>query len=134
MQLVLSKETGKNLLLVFPRVYYSRDMWCDICPYQYFDMIDLYQKERVMDKYNLEIVFVLPFGEDTIQHWLLDMPELNDYLVQSKNDDVTNARDKEKRWVAYFNKYFYKEFSYERGEVPEPFRILMDERRELSRD
>lgn len=131
-EFTLSKETGKNILLVFPRGYYSKDMWCDICPYQYFDMIDLYQKEKVREKYNLEIVFILPYDTKTIEKWLLDMPEVNDYLVKSKNNDLTNASEKEKRWVAYLNKFYYKDFKYKKGEVPEPFRILIDEKHELS--
>lgn len=128
----LSKETGKKILLVFPRGYYAKDMWCDICPYQYFDMIDLYQKENVREKYNLEIVFILPYDSKTIEKWLLDMPEVNDYLVKSKNNDLTYASEKEKRWVAYLNKFYYKQFAYKRSEVPEPFKILVDEKHELS--
>lgn len=128
----LSKETEKNMLFIFPRGYYDKDMWCDICPYQYFDMIDLYQKENVREKYNLEIIFVLPYNKETIAQWLLDMPEVNDYLVKPKNLDLTNASEKEKRWVAYLNKFYYKDFKYKKGEVPEPFRILIDEKHELS--
>jgi peroxiredoxin len=42
----LSNEKGKNVLLVFPRGYYDKDVWCDICAYEYLDLVDeFYNKE-----------------------------------------------------------------------------------------
>lgn len=86
----------------------------------------LYKKENVKEKYNLEITFILPYDTKTIEKWLLDMPEGNDYLVKSNNNDLTNASEKEKRWVAYLNKFYYKEFDYKQGGVPELYKILVD--------
>lgn len=129
----LSSETGKNILLIFPRGYYDKDVWCDICPYQYFDMVDMYEKNDLKHKYNLEIVFILPYNQDVIRKWLLDMPDVNASLVNDRKRDSTSASDKERRWVAYLNKFYYKDFPYKRGEVPEPFKILVDEKHQLSK-
>ena len=122
----LSEFRGKNVLLHFPRGYYDKDWWCDICAYQYFDLVKEHEKRNLTELFNLEIVVVLPYDTKTIAKWLLEMPEVYQSLSDWKFIDTDTASDQEKNWSVYVKKHFPKEFDYNRGSVPTPFKILMD--------
>ena len=127
----LSDERGKNVLLVFPRGYYDKDAWCDICAYEYLDIIDEFNNKGLAEKYNLDLAFVLPYDTSTIKKWLEDLPEVYAELETSKHQDtVTN--EKAKNWVRFANKHYPKTFSIKKGETPQPFRILSDADHQLS--
>lgn len=46
----LSEETGNNILIVFPRGYYDKDVWCDICAYEYLDLVDEFHNKHLSEK------------------------------------------------------------------------------------
>ena len=122
----LSDEKGKNILLVFPRGYYDKDFWCDICAYEYFDLVDEFYNQRLAEKYNLDLVFILPYDMNTIQKWLDDLPEVYAGLEAGKHLADTLTNEKSMTWVHFANKHYQKTFNMKEGETPQPFRILSD--------
>ena len=127
----LSKNGGKNILLVFPRGYYDKDVWCDICAYEYMDLVDEFHNKKLAEKYNLDIVIVLPYDEITIDKWLIDMPEVYASLEAGKHLDTT-ANENSRTWVNFAKRHYPKTFDVPKGETPNPFIILVDEKHELS--
>jgi peroxiredoxin len=129
----LSDLRGRNVLLLFPRGYYDQDWWCDICAYQYFDLVSENEKQNLTKRFNLEIVVVLPYDTNTIARWLLDMPEVYRSLADWKFIKADTASEREKRWSLHVKEHFPREFDYKRGQVPTPFKILVDADHALSR-
>jgi peroxiredoxin len=128
----LSEERGKNILLVFPRGYYDKDVWCDICAYEYLDLVDEFYNKHLAEKYNLNLVFILPYDTTTIRKWLEDMPEVYAGLEAGKHLADTLTNEKSMIWVHFANKHYPKTFTIKKGETPQPFKILSDEKHELS--
>ena len=128
----LSAEKGKNILLVFPRGYYDKDVWCDICAYEYLDLVDEFYKNRLTEKYNLDLVIILPYDKNTIEKWLIDLPEVYASLEAGKHLADTLTNEKAMTWVRFANNHYPKTFTIKKGETPQPFKILMDEKHELS--
>lgn len=128
----LSEVRGRNVFLHFPRGYYDKDWWCDICAYQYFDLVSENEKQNLTDRFNLEIIVVLPYDTKTIKKWLLNMPGVYQSLADWKFVDPDTASDREKNWSAYVKEHFPKEFGYVKGHVPIPFKILVDADHTLS--
>lgn len=128
----LANEKGKNVLLVFPRGYYDKDVWCDICAYEYLDLVDEFYNKELAKKYNLDVVFILPYDENTIEKWMMDMPEVYESLEAGKHNPDTLTNERAMTWVHFANKHYPKTFSIKKGETPQPFRILVDEKHELS--
>jgi peroxiredoxin len=121
----LSDVKGKNVLMVFPRGKYSAEGWCGICMYQYVELVDAELNLKLKDKYNLEVLFVMPFDVATIDKWFEALPtELNDYYSW-KTKDLTNATPPEKKWAEYVKTHL-KSIVYEKGKVPKPFKLLVD--------
>ena len=128
----LSAEKGKNVLLVFPRGYYDKDVWCDICAYEYLDLVDEFHNKKLAEKYNLDLVIILPYDKNTIEKWLIDLPEVYASLEAGKHLADTLTNEKAMTWVHFANKHYPKTFTVLKEETPQPFKILMDEKHELS--
>jgi peroxiredoxin len=128
----LSEDAGKNVLLVFPRGYYDKDIWCDICAYEYLDLVDEFHNKKLAEKYNLEVVIILPYDTSTIRQWLYDLPEVYESLESGKHLADTLTNEKAMTWVHFANKHYPKTFTIKKGETPQPFKILSDEKHELS--
>jgi peroxiredoxin len=128
----LSKNIGKNILLVFPRGYYDKDVWCDICAYEYLDLVDEFYNQNLAKKYNLNIIIILPYDELTIDKWLKDIPEVYASLEAGKFLSDTLNNEKSRTWVNFARKHYPKTFKVLKGETPNPFTILVDEKQELS--
>jgi peroxiredoxin len=123
----LSDAKGKNVLMVFPRGKYNTDAWCGICMYQYVELVDAELQLKLKEKYNLEVLFVMPFDVKTIDKWFEDIPkELNDYYSW-KEKDLTNASEGEKRWAEWVKNHL-KSIVYEKGKIPQPFKLLVDDK------
>ena len=127
----LSKNINKNILLVFPRGYYNKDVWCDICSYEYLDLVDEFYNKKLAEKYNLDIAVILPYDEATIEMWIKDMPETYSSLEAGKHTDTVN-NEKAKTWVLFTQRHYPKTFNITEGKTPVPFKILMDKNHELS--
>ena len=131
-EITLSKLQGKNVMIVFPRGYAAVGRWCTICNYRYAELVDLEAKQQIRKAYNLEIIYVLPYGKDTITQWLEAMPDQLAKIHAWKNPpDVTKLDEKGKAQMERARAGFPKDLSMEKGKVPTPFPILMDADRKL---
>jgi peroxiredoxin len=128
----LSGLAGKNVLLIFPRGRVG-DHWCQICHYQYAELVELEKKLNLRDKYNLEILFVLPYNEEAVKEWVEIFPHQMEVIEGWKNPpDDENLTERRRSWAATAREVFPKSFTYEGGDIPVPFPILVDADRELS--
>jgi peroxiredoxin len=130
----LSSLKGKNVLIIFPRGFAAEGRWCTICNYKYAELIDFEKTEDLRKKFDLEILYIFPYGKETVQLWLDALPEQLDKIKTWKNPAEADMQDeKAKARMEMARKGFPKEYSAEKGKVPVPFRILMDEDRKLTK-
>jgi peroxiredoxin len=131
-QVTLSSLQGKTVLLIFPRGRVG-DHWCQICHYQYAELVELEEKLQLREKYNMEILFVLPYGEEMVQEWTeifpAQMEVIESWKYPPEDEDLTEGR---RRWAELARQYFSKTFTYDDGEVPLPFPVLVDANQEVS--
>jgi peroxiredoxin len=133
-EITLSKLQGKNVMIVFPRGYAAEGRWCTIDNYKYAELVDLEAREQIRQTYDLEILFVLPYSKETIKLWLDSMPDQLAKIHAWKNPpDLAKLDEKGKAQMERARQAFPKELSMEKGKVPAPFPILIDEDRKLTR-
>jgi len=124
---------GKNILLIFPRGRVD-DHWCQICHYQYAELAELEKRLQLRKKYNLEILFVLPYDRATVEHWVAIFPEQMEVIEKWKNPgDPARISPGEKRWMETVRTHFPKKFVFNKENIPTPFPILIDGERTVSR-
>ncbi len=129
----LADLSGRNVLLVFPRGKVG-DHWCQICHYQYAELVELEQRRGLRAQHNLEIVFVLPYGRDEVQAWANMFPSQMEVIEGWKNPpNPASLSEGQRRWMQTAREYFPRHFTYDGGEIPVPFPILVDGDRTLSR-
>ena len=125
----LSDFKGKNVLVVFPRVFAAEGRWCSICNYQYAELMTLAKKAK--EKYNLEFLYVISFSEKTIHNWIDALPDQMVAIEQMKtpkdNTEQSNRR------AAFAKNFFVNKYEFTKGEVPTPFPILIDSARAVSK-
>jgi peroxiredoxin len=130
----LSSLRGKNVMIVFPRGLAAEGHWCTICNYAYADLLDIEKTEEMRKKFDLEILYVFPYGKDLIQQWLDVLPEQLDKIKTWKNPAEADKQDeKVKGRMEIARKGFPKDLSTEKGKIPVPFPILMDEDRKVTK-
>ncbi len=133
-EITLSSLRGKYVLLVFPRGYAAEGRWCTICHYKYAELLDLEKNEELRKKYDLEIVYVLPYPKDVISQWL---EVLTDQLEKIKGwkypAEPEKLDESGKTRMERSRKGFPKDLSLERGQKPAPFPILIDEQRKVAK-
>jgi peroxiredoxin len=130
----MQKMLGKNVLLIASRGKYADNGWCTICYYQYAEFADLELKENIRKKYNLEIVFLLPYDMDTLKKWERLFPTEISKIEKWKNPenpDSLNAKQKE--WMLFSRANYPKKFDFAENKVPLPLPILVDEKQEVSK-
>ena len=133
-ELILSSLKGKNVLLIFPRGLAGKDHWCHVCNYQYAELIELEQKEQFRKRYDMEILFVLPYGREMVKEWVEVFPDQLTDLENWRNpSDPGNLDETGKRRMKMANTYFPKNYMYEKGKVPTPFPILIDAERTVTK-
>ena len=130
-EITLSKLKGKNVLLIFPRGLAGEDHWCHVCNYQYSELADLELTKNIREKYNLEILFVLPYSEEMVKEWVEAFADQMMDIENWKNPDQLDERGK--RRLEMIKTYFPKKFVFEKGEVPLPFPVLIDADRKVSK-
>jgi len=130
--ITLSALKGKNILLIFPRGRVG-DHWCQICHYQYAELADLEKTQQIRKKYNLEILFVLPYDKATVEHWVNIFPKQMAVIEEWKNPTVEAQKDPATaRWMETTRRLFPKKFAISKENIPVPFPILIDAERKLS--
>ena len=124
-QVSLSDFKGRKLMLIFPRGKVTDNHWCNICHYQYAEMAKLEVTQKIRKKYQVEILFVLPYPKDTVEKWQNDMAESLKAVEKWKNpEDMSNEKIKKKAEI--FRKVCPDSFSYKDDKYPFPFPILID--------
>jgi peroxiredoxin len=125
---------GKNVLLIASRGKYADNSWCTICYYQYAEFADLELKEQIRKKYNLEIVFLLPYDKDTLIKWEkmfpIEIVKIEKWKYPENPDSLT-ARQKE--WMEFSRANYPKKFDFTGQKVPLPLPILIDNKQEVSK-
>ncbi len=130
----LSSLKGKNVLLIFPRGLAGEDHWCHVCNYQYAELVELEQKEQIRKRYDMEILFVLPYGREMVKEWVEVFPDqLADIENWRNPPDPGNLDERGKRRMKIAKTYFPKNYMYEKGNVPTPFPILIDADRTITK-
>lgn len=132
-QVTLSDLKGKTVLLVFPRGRVG-DHWCQICHYQYAELVDLEDKLRLREKYNMEILFVLPYGEEMVKEWTeifpAQMAVIESWKYPPEDENLSEGR---RRWAETARQHFLSTFTYDDGKIPLPFPVLVDADRRVSK-
>jgi peroxiredoxin len=133
-EITLSKLQGKTVMIVFPRGYAAEGRWCTIDNYKYAEFDDLEAMDQIRKNFNVEILYVLPYGKDTIKQWIDSMPDQLAKIHTWKNPPEPGKLDeKGKSQMERARKGFPKDLSMEKGKVPVPFPILVDEDRKLTK-
>jgi len=124
---------GKNVILIFPRGLAGEDHWCHICNYQYAEWVEAEKKHQIRKNLDLEIVFVFPYGKEMLEGW---MDKFTDQLTDIENyknpPEPEKLDERGKARLARMKAAFPESFSYEKGNIPVPFPILLDAERKLS--
>ena len=124
---------GKNILLIFPRGKVLPEMWCPLCFYQYAEIVMMEKKTNLRKKYDLEILYVLPYPKDSITQWKKaagqGLQTIENWKYPTGYDTLTGPV---KRWANYVREFFPQKFSYPDGVIETPLPILMDEDKALS--
>jgi peroxiredoxin len=131
-EVTLSSLKGKIVLLVFPRGRVGDD-WCQICHYQYAELVELEEQLGLREKYNMEILFVLPYSQEMVKEWTQIFPEQMAVIEGWKHPpDDENLTEGRRRWAELARRYFSKTFTYDDGVIPLPFPVLVDADRAVS--
>ena len=129
----LSALKGKNVMIIFPRGYAGPDRWCTICNYKYVELTELQKTRDIRKKYNVEILFVLPYSKEIVSKWLQSLPE---QMTKIKNwkypENPEQLDDKGKQSVERYRKIFPEDFTVSQDNIPLPFPVLIDADRKLS--
>jgi peroxiredoxin len=130
-QVSMSDLKNKNVMLVFPRGKALDNFWCAICQYQYVELAKLETEKNIKKKYNLEILFVLPYIKDTVMKWIETMPESMANIEKWKNPDDPSD-EKQKRKAESIRKVCPQTITFKDNKIPMPFPVLIDADRALS--
>lgn len=131
-EIALSSLKGKNVLIIFPRGRVG-DHWCQICHYQYAELAVLEKELQFRKKYNLEVLFVLPYDKATVQHWVDIFPEQMAVIEKWKNPGAEELKNPRARaWSEQVRLLLPKSIPMSKENIPVPFPILVDGERTLS--
>jgi peroxiredoxin len=133
-EITLSQLKGKNVLIIFPRGLAGEDHWCHVCNYQYAELADLELETNIRERYNLEILFVLPYSKEMVREWVDKFADQMMDIENWKNPENPGQLDERgKSRLEMMKMYFPKKFLFEKGKVPLPFPLLIDTEREISK-
>lgn len=128
----LASLKGKNVMIIFPRGRVD-DHWCQICHYQYAELAELEKAQAFRKKYNLEVLFVLPYDQATVQHWVDIFPEQMAVIDKWKNPTEEELKNPRVRgWMEQVRMLLPKKLMVSKENIPVPFPILVDGERRLS--
>lgn len=125
---------GKNILIIVPRGKYADNSWCSICNYQYADFAEIELNQNVKKKYNLEILYLFPYGKDVYNEWVSDFKNEMGKIETWKNPaDTINLTEEQRNWMMFTRKLFPKSFDFSGTDIPLPLPVLLDEKQEVSK-
>jgi peroxiredoxin len=130
----LSQLKGKNVLLIFPRGLAGENHWCHVCNYQYAELAELEINQKIREKNNLEILFVLPYSKEMVQEWVDKFADQMADIDNWKNPAEPEKLDEQgRRRMEIIKRFMPKSFTFEKGKVPLPLPILIDAERTVSK-
>lgn len=129
----LSSLKGKNVLLIFPRGLAGEASWCHIDNYRYAELMEIEKTQKIREKYNVEILYVLPYNREVVKEWIESNPEQLEDIENWKTADPEKLDERGKRRRNFAGKAFPKRFVLKKGEVPTPFPILIDADKSVSK-
>lgn len=130
----LSDLRGKKVMLIFPRGKVG-DHWCQLCHYQYAELAELELKEKFRDKYNVEVLFILPYPMDDVKLWVNMFPSQIADIQDWKNTPDDQLRGRWKVFVETIREILPQDFVYDNeNPAPLPFPVLSDSDHKLSSD
>jgi peroxiredoxin len=133
-EVTLSKLRGKNVLIIFSRGYAAPNYWCTICNYRYVELAELEKAREIRKKYNVEVLFVFPYDQATVRTWLESLPGQLDKIRETKNPaDPSKLDEAGKRRMERWRQIFPNDYSLNKGEILDPFPVLIDSDRALSK-
>lgn len=122
---------GRNVMLVFPRVFYAAGGDCSICGYQYAELADWFQAGKWQEKFNLEVLYVFPFSSEVTRSWIGRIPVMLEAVEGWKNPKEEDLKNEAVgKWRDLARQAYPKKYAF--ATVPMTFPILIDEKRELS--
>jgi peroxiredoxin len=131
-EISLAALKGRNVLIVFPRGRVD-DHWCQICHYQYAELAEMEKVMPFRKKYNLEVLFVLPYDRATVQHWVDIFPEQMAVIEKWKNPTAEELKNpRAKAWSEQVKMLLPRSILVSKENIPVPFPILVDAERKLS--
>jgi peroxiredoxin len=123
----MEKMRGKNVLLISSRGKYADNGWCTICHYQYAEFADIELTQKIREKYNLEIAFLIPYTKDTLISWEKAFPSEMAKVEKWKNPGNPDSLSiKQKEWMQFTREHYPKNFDFTGKKVPLPLPVLMD--------
>ncbi|NLD49256.1 MAG: redoxin domain-containing protein [Clostridiaceae bacterium] len=133
-QLSTKELRGKNILIISTRGKYNDSYWCGLCFYQYAEFADLELTQKIREKYNMEIMFLLPYNRDTLASWEKNFPGGLAYIENAKNPaDPEKLSDGQKEWMNFVRNHYPKTFNFGDKNIPLPLPILVDDKQEVSK-
>jgi peroxiredoxin len=130
----ISQFKGKNVMIIFPRGYAAKDYWCTICNYRYVELAEFEKAQQIRKKYNVEILVVFPYSQDIVKSWIEALPDQLEKIRVAKNPPDQDKLDEAgKRRMARSRQFYPKDFSLKKGEILDPFPILVDADRTVSK-
>jgi peroxiredoxin len=132
-EVTLSKLRGKNVMIIFSRGYAAPNYWCTICNYRYVELAELEKAQQIRKKYNVEVLFVFPYSQETVKSWLEALPGQLQKIKETKNPaDPSKLDEAGKRRMERWRQFFPKDLSLKKDDIPTPFPVLIDVDRALS--
>lgn len=132
--LTLSSLRGQNVLILFPRGYAAENYWCTICNYRYVELAELEKARKIQEKYNVKILVVFPYPRDVVKAWLEALPGQLETIRTNKNPaDPSKLDEKGRARMERSRQLYPNDYSLEKGAILDPFPILVDGERTLSK-
>ena len=132
--LSLSSLRGRNVLILFPRGYAAENYWCTICNYRYVELTELEKAQKIQEKYNVKILVVFPYTQDVVKMWLEALPGQLETIRSNKNPaDPSKLDERGKARMERSRQIYPNDYSLEKGTILDPFPILVDGERTLSK-
>lgn len=128
----ISELHGKNVMLIFPRGRSRPNAWCHICNYQHMELVEYEMANGLRERFNLEVLFVMPYDRSEIEEWVDAYPQQLQDLDDWKNPDPATLDGAGRRRMQFARQAFPRSFAVTPDRVPGPFPILVDGERIVS--
>ena len=124
---------GKNIMLIFPRGKVTENIWCPICHYQYLEMVKFDKKHDLREKFDMEIFFILPYSQDSLQNWVGAFSKSLETIKNWKYPiDEANVTENVREWMEYAREFFPHSFKFSAKKFELELPVLFDPDRKVS--